>query len=161
MWSSHWNPLGVVGRGVARNGWVQGRGSEQAHRSALTLPATKTTANLICPSNLPLFFSSNGTVRSVSTESRHAQVGLLCLGPGKSLPLFCPPTLSGTGEAANICRAFAVQWSQLFAAIREVNHNTCYGVETRRGHVDMARVGLGLGCCILFIMHQRGKVSLW
>lgn len=47
--------------------------------------------------------------------------------------------------AVHICRAFAVQSSQLFAAIREVNHNTCYGVETRRGHVDSAGGGVGLG----------------
>lgn len=137
MWSSHWNPPRGVGRGVVRNGWVQGRGSEPPHRSHSTLPATKTTANSISPLVSPPVFS-NGTGRSVSTESKQAQaLHTLCLGPGKSLPLF-GPRLSQRQErprmVVHICRVFAVQSSQLFAATREVNHNTCYVQRSCRLH---------------------------
>lgn len=65
--------------------------------------------------------------------------------------------------AVHICRVFAVQSSHLFAAIREVNHNTWCGVERCRDHVDSAWVEWGgggrQGTCIPFIMHQSGKVS--
>lgn len=92
----------------------------------------------------PVF--SNGTGRSISKDSRHTQVSHLCLDQA-NLCLCSVPRLSQGQQrprmAVHIGRAFAVQSSQLFAAIREVNHNTCYGVETRRGRVDSAGAGLG------------------